>query len=323
MNLLILSCGTRNKIIQYLKKEFRGIGQIIAADSSYLAPALYDANTYVIIPEINDEKYIDSVLQVCKEYKVDAMISLIDPELSIISKNLSLFQSIDVFPIVSDEEIIELCMDKYNFNVFLGKHKFNTIKSYIDLGLFRTDYYENKINFPVFIKPRKGSASINNHIVSSIEEIEVLFNQYDDLIIQEYMKGIEIGVDVYIDLISKEPVAIFSKEKLKMRAGETDKAVSFKDEKLFRLINDFLRIINFKGMIDIDLFKVGDEYYISEVNPRFGGGYPLAYESGVNFPKMILNNLRKIENVSDIGNYGEGITMMKYNDVKIIKISNK
>ena len=60
-------------------------------------------------------------------------------------------------------------------------------------------------------------------------------------------------------------------------------------------------------------------YYISEVNPRFGGGYPHAYECGVNHMKLILNNLQGEQNKVNIGNYDEEIYMMKYNEIAIKK----
>ena len=164
-----------------------------------------------------------------------------------------------------------------------------------------------------------GSASININKVNSKEEIDVLFDTYDDLIIQEFMDGQEIGADVYIDPISKKVVSIFTKEKIKMRAGETDKARSFKDVRLFDLITSVVEKIGYEYMIDMDIFNVNGEYYISEINPRFGGGYPHAYECGVNFPKYIINSMNKIENKSEIGNYDENIYMMKYNELKIIK----
>ena len=71
-------------------------------------------------------------------------------------------------------------------------------------------------------------------------------------------------------------------------------------------------------MIDLDLFEEGGVFYLSEVNPRFGGGYPHAYECGVNFPGLLLRNLEGKENACEIGNYPPGITMMKYNEVKIL-----
>ena len=104
-----------------------------------------------------------------------------------------------------------------------------------------------------------------------------------------------------------------------MRAGETDKAVSFKDEKLFELIEKFVSECGFIGQIDIDIFDIDGEYYISEVNPRFGGGYPHAYECGCDHMTLIKNNLKGIENVKNIGNYETGVYMMKYNEIMIKK----
>lgn len=147
--------------------------------------------------------------------------------------------------------------------------------------------------------------------------VEVLFTHEDDLMIQEFLNGQEIGADVYIDMISGEVVSIFTKKKLKMRAGETDKAVSFKDDRLFVLIERFVKETGYRGQIDIDIFEINGQYYISEVNPRFGGGYPHAYECGVDHTKMILENLKGNVNIKCIGNYEEGIFMMKYNEVKI------
>ena len=119
-------------------------------------------------------------------------------------------------------------------------------------------------------------------------------------------------------MISGEVVSIFTKKKIVMRAGETDKSVSFKDEKLFELIKKFCKEFGFRGQIDIDIFEINGEYYISEVNPRFGGGYPHAYECGVNHMKLIKNNLEGKENIPSIGSYDDGMFMMKYNEIKIL-----
>ncbi|MGF7184768.1 carbamoyl-phosphate synthase large subunit [Desulfitispora alkaliphila] len=318
-NILILSCGTRNKIVQYFKKELTGRGEVIATDCSELAPALYDADKHFIVPRMNDEGYLDVILNICKENDVKAVLSLIDPELSLLARNRDRFLEIGTTPIVSDYDLVEMCFDKYQFSEFLIENAFNTIRSYIDKELFYKDVEAGKIEYPVFVKPVRGSASINISKVTTKEEIELLFDRYDNLMIQEFMDGIEYGADTYIDMISGEPVAIFIKEKIKMRAGETDKSVSIRDEKLFDLIKRFVKIAGFKGIIDIDIFKVDGEYYISEVNPRFGGGYPHAYETGVNIPGMIINNLEGIENQEKIGQYDEDVYMMKFNEVKIIR----
>jgi len=318
MNILILSCGTRNKIVQYFKKELAGIGQVIASDCSELAPALYDADKYFIVPFVGKENYLDVVLSICKDNDVKAVLSLIDPELSVLAANRDRFLSIGTIPIISDYETVEICFDKYKMYEFLINNGFKTIKSYLSKEKFYKDVEAGNISYPVFVKPIKGSASININKVSTKEEIELLFHKHENLMIQEFMDGIEYGADVYIDMLTGETVSIFLKQKIKMRAGETDKSVSVIDNNLFNEIKRFVEIAGFKGIIDIDIFKVNGECYISEVNPRFGGGYPHAYECGINVPEMIVNNICGKSNKVNIGNYKEGIYMMKYNEVKIV-----
>ena len=319
MNILITSVGSRNKIVQYFKKELGKSGKVIVTDMSDLAPAIYDADKFYLVPKIDSPNYIDKLLEICKKEKIDCLFALIDPELSLISKNTEKFIKIGTTPLISSYESVELAFDKYKMFKYLESNGFKTAKTYIDKSTFYKDLDNDEISFPVFVKPIKGSASINISKVSTKEEIELLFSLYNDLIIQEFMDGEEIGADVYIDPISQKVVSIFTKEKIKMRAGETDKSRSFKDEKLFQLIKQVVEKIGYVYMIDMDIFKINGEYYISEINPRFGGGYPHAYESGVNFPKLIVNSMNGIENKINIGNYNEDIYMMKYNEIKIKK----
>lgn len=319
MNILILSAGTRNKIVQYFKKELKDVGKVIATDCSNLAPAIYEADKFYIVPRIDTDNYLDIIIDICKKEKIDTLISLIDPELSLIAKNIEKFKAVGVNPIISDYNKVEMCFNKYEMYKFLSENNFKTAKSYINKEEFYKDLELGKISFPVFVKPVKGSASININKVTSKEELEVLWKMPEDLMIQEFMNGEEYGIDTYIDMISKEPVLIFLKKKIKMRAGETDKALSVKDEKLFELVKTFVKKAGFTGIIDIDIFKVNEEYYISEVNPRFGGGYPFAYEAGANVPKMIVNNISGKINTPEIGNYRENISMMKYSEIKVVE----
>ncbi len=319
MNILITSAGSRNKIVQYFKREIKENGKVIATDMSNLAPAIYDADKFYLVPRIDHKDYIETLLDICKKEKIDCIFALIDPELSLIAKNKNKFLEIGATPLISNYNAVELAFNKYEMYKYLTKKNVKTPKTYIDKKEFYNDLDNSKIKFPVFVKPVTGSASINISKVNSQEEIELLFSLYDDLIIQEYMDGQEIGADVYIDPISKKVVSIFTKEKIKMRAGETDKSRSFKDEKLFNLITTTVEEIGYEYMIDMDIFKINNEYYISEINPRFGGGYPHAYESGVNFPELIINSINGIENKNEIGHYEENIYMMKYNEIKIVK----
>lgn len=317
MNILILSAGTRNKVVQYFKRELEDSGKVIATDCSNLAPAVYDADKFYLVPRINAPGYMDIILDICKKENIDGVFSLIDPELSMLAKERERFLAIGTTPIISEYDLVETCFNKYRMYELFQKMNIPTAKCYLSMEEFRQAKAAGEIDYPVFVKPVCGSASMHINKVSGDEELEGLFHMYEDLMIQEYMDGTEYGADVYIDLLTGKVTSLFVKEKIKMRAGETDKSVSIKDEELFKTIVSFAETAGFRGMIDIDIFKIGDTYYFSEVNPRFGGGYPHAYESGVNMPKQVINNLTGNENPVDIGSYKTGIVMMKYNEIMI------
>lgn len=319
MNILILSVGTRNKIVKYFKRALIGKGKVIVTDMSELAPAIYEADKYYIVPRMTDPKYLDVIYDICKKEKITGILSLIDPELSLLAEHKQDFQELGTTVIGSSYELCEMALDKFQMYKWLAQHYYKCAKSYIDKEEFYADVEAGVINYPVFVKPARGSASISISKVYDKDTVELLFSHEDGLMIQEYLDGQEIGADVYIDMISNEVVSIFTKKKLKMRAGETDKAVSFKDDRLFELIKRFATEAGYKGQIDIDIFDIDGEYYISEVNPRFGGGYPHAYECGVDHMKLIVNNLYGEANMPNIGAYENDIYMMKYIDIMMKK----
>ena len=315
MNILILSCGTRNKVVQYFKKALAGRGSVVATDMSPYAPALYDADQHYIVPRMTAPGYLDVILDICRKERIDGVLSLIDPELSLLAANRQRFADVGTVVIGSDYEQCERSLDKMEMYRWLVDHGYRCARSYVDADAFFAD----EVPYPVFVKPVRGSASLSINKAQDRETVEFLLNHSEGMMIQEFLHGQEIGADVYIDMISGEVVSIFTKKKLLMRAGETDKAVSFKDEKLFDLIAKFAAESGYRGQIDIDIFEIDGEYYISEVNPRFGGGYPHAYECGVDHMKLICENLAGKANCRRIGSYDEGMVMMKYIELKVLR----
>lgn len=318
-NILILSCGTRNKVVQYFKKTFDGRGIVVCADCSNVAPALYEADRHYVIPRMTEPEYLPVILDICKKEKISGVLSLIDPELSLLAKNANKFAEVGTIVIGSSYELCEMSLDKMEMYKWLSERGYKCAKSYMNKDEFYRDLEAGIITYPVFVKPVKGSASISDFKVYDKETLEFLFAHNDGLMIQEFLNGQEIGADVYIDILSGEIVSIFTKKKLLMRAGETYKAVSFKDDKLFALIDRFVKEAGYSGQIDIDIFEINGEYYISEVNPRFGGGYPHAYECECNHMALILNNLNGKTNIKNIGTYDDDVYMMKYNEIMVRK----
>ena len=331
MNILILSAGTRNKVVQAFRRTLNGTGLVVATDASPLAPALYDADKAYVVPRITAPDYLDRILEICREEQIRGVFSLIDPELSLIAKERERFEAIGVTPVVSSYDLCETCLDKYRMYELLQKEGIRTARCWTDAERFLQEVREGTASYPVFVKPQCGSASLNINRVENEETLRTLFDNYGDLMIQELMTGQEYGCDLYVDLVSGKCTSLFLKKKIRMRAGETDKSVSVKDPELFRKLASFAEKCGFRGMIDLDLFhdehgkenETGSipegEWYLSEVNPRFGGGYPHAYACGVDFPSLMIRNLEGKENPVSIGQYETGVVMMKYNEIAICR----
>ena len=320
MNILFCSVGRRGELIKDFKNSMGEDVTIIATDNSKYAPALYLADKQYLVPLINDENYLSTILDICKREKIDAITTFIDPEIEILAKNRDKFEEVGVEVLAPYYETSKLCFDKYEMFKYLKQQGINTVNTYGNLIDFKKDLEKSLISFPVFVKPRTGSGSVGAQKVCSLEQLENLVKNDSSLIIQELMDCVDMDADVYIDTISHQAVTAFSKKKLETKIGGASKTISFKDEKLFDFIKLIISKFEFNGPIDMDFFYRDGKYYLSEINPRFGGAYLHAYGAGVDFIKLITNNLKGIENKPSFGNYEENVVMMMYDSVVIKKI---
>jgi carbamoyl-phosphate synthase large subunit len=319
MNYLFCSVGRRGELLKDFKKSIPNGSVLVAADNSPYAPALYLADKQYLVPRIDDASYIDVVLDICKKEKINAVTTFIDPEIELLSKNRARFAEIGVEVLAPYEETAALCFDKYEMFKFLKKEGIDTVMTWGTLADFDVDYKANKVAFPVFVKPRTGSGSVGARKVVDYEQLAEAMRLDSSLIIQEFMNCLDLDADVYIDTISHQAVAAFSKKKIETRIGGASKTISFKDPALFEFISKIVATLKFNGPVDMDFFYRDGKYYLSEVNPRFGGAYLHAYGAGVDFIKLIENNLHGIANKPSFGEYDEGVVMLMYDSVVIRK----
>ncbi|GIN92579.1 carbamoyl phosphate synthase [Siminovitchia terrae] len=319
MNILICSAGRRVKLIQFFKEELHKVGgKVIAVDCDRTAAALYHADLYEVVPRIDHPEYISHIKSLCNKYKIKGVLSLIDPELTLLARVKDELKKDGIVTLLSEKDVVDICYDKYLTYKFLQKHHIPSVPTYIDISEVIKDLNNNTIDFPLILKPRKGSASIGIHKVTSIKELEEAQNRHREFIIQPFITGEEFGADCYIDLLNKKTINIFLKRKITMRAGETDKSIAVKDPELKRIIENLIRILQPVGPIDIDCFKTESGYVVSEINPRFGGGYLHAHESGQNFIKNIIENIKGKENAIQQNDYKVGTTMIKYDHFLVV-----
>lgn len=245
---------------------------------------------------------------------------MIDPEIIILAENRNKFEEIGVEVLTPYKETAEICFDKYVMYEYLKEKNIRTVLTYSDIETFEIGKAKGEINFPVFVKPRRGSGSVGARKVEDMETLKKSMLEDSSLIIQELMSdALDIDADIYVDTISNQAVSLFSKKKLETKIGGASKTISFKDDKLNTFASEALKVFKFNGPIDMDFWYRDGEYYLSEINPRFGGGYLHAYGAGVDFVKLIENNVNAIENKPDFGNYEDDVVMMMYDSVVIEK----
>lgn len=322
MNYLMLSVGRRGELMKNFRASMEAGSRIIATDNSQYAPALYFADKQYLVPRIDSPEYIDTILDICKKEKINAVTTFIDPEIMILAKNREKFEALGVEVLAPYTETAELCFDKYEFYKYLVSKGIRTPKTYGTFAEVKAALDKNEVSLPVFVKPRCGSGSVGARKINTLEMLKEVFEQDATLIAQELMTGegaFDLDADIYVDTKSHKPVSIFSKRKISTVIGGANKTISFKDEKLFSFVKEALSVFKFNGPIDADFFYKDGEYYISEVNPRFGGAYLHAYGAGVDFIKMIDRNLRDEQNEEMIGDYEEDVVMMMYDSVVIKK----
>ena len=322
MNYLMLSVGRRGELMKDFRASMEAGSRIIATDNSPYAPALYFADKQYIVPRIDNPIYIDIILDICKKERVDVVTTFIDPEIMLLAENREKFTQMGVEVLAPYTETAKLCFDKYEMFKYMREKGIRTAMTWGTFDEVKKAIDAGEVSLPVFVKPRTGSGSVGARKVQDLETLHAAFEQDPTLIAQELMTGegcFDLDADVYVDIISHKPVSIFSKRKISTTIGGANKTISFKDEKLFSFAQEALSHFKFNGPIDADFFFKNGEYYLSEVNPRFGGAYLHAYGAGVDFIKLIDKNLKGEENDVQVGNYEEGVVMMMYDSVVIKK----
>ena len=321
MNYLMCSVGRRGELMKDFRISMEKGSCIIATDNSPYAPALYFADKQYLVPRINEPNYINILLDICNKEKINAITTFIDPETMFLAENRERFKNIEV--LAPYAETAKLCFNKYEMFKYLRDKGVNTPMTWGTFEETQHALQSGITSFPVFVKPRTGSGSVGARKISDIKTLKNSFEQDQSLIAQELMTGensFDLDADIYIDTITHKPVSIFTKRKISTTIGGANKTISFKDEKLFSFIEEALQHFKFNGPIDADFFYKDGKYYLSEINPRFGGAYLHAYGAGVDFIKLIENNLKGRANMPQIGHYEENVVMMMYDSVVIRKM---
>lgn len=304
VNVLLTSVGRRNYLVEYFRR-IPSVGRLIAVDSNPTAPGLSEADDFEVIPDARSKDYIERLLDVCKLHRVDLLVPLNDLELPSLSAARAQFLGIGTTPVVSSPRVIEIGWDKIKTGSFLTAVGIAYPRTTCSLEAAKNLLDEGAFHFPLVLKPRWGSGSIGVEIVHSLDEMmwamgllraklerTILWwtsreNLEGAILFQQVAMGREYGLDVINDLAGRH-VHTNIREKLGMRAGETDRARIVHDDRLMKLGRTIGEHLSHIGNLDVDVICTEDGPQVIDLNPRFGGGYPFAHQAGANLPLALV-----------------------------------
>ncbi len=319
VTILFTSVGRRVRLMDGFRRAMAALGvagRVLAADRSALAPGFHRADAGFLVPGVAEGGYVDALVEICRREKVDLVVPLIDWELHVVARERARFEEAGVRLLVSSERVTEICRDKQETFAFLSEH---------GIGVPRLLTYEEACAgpFPVIVKARFGSSAKGVHRVMRCQDLPRFRNGGDGVIFQEYVEGPEYTVDVWAGLDGVPRVAV-PRQRLQVRAGEVSKGRTVRDEAVIaesmRLVRALAECI---GVITCQCRATPDGRVVFfDLNPRFGGGVPLAIEAGADFPRWVLQEHLGRSADADPDAWEAGLLMLRYDAEVFVRESD-
>lgn len=316
MNLPILvsSVGRRSQLIDNMRRSLTSLnlsGSIIGVDCSRAAPAAYLVDRFIQVPRCNDPDFVPSLLTICKENKVALLFPTIDTELGLYAAHREDFAARGTHVVISAPETIDICLDKKATNCWLLQNGFPTVRQGTPIQVLTQRAPDWQ--FPVIAKPRCGSASIGVRVVNSRDSLSSLIEERNDLVVEELARGGEYTVNVLMNRHARCVCAV-PHLRLEVRAGEVSKGITVKHKGMMELVSRVAeRLPEAYGPLNVQGFLDSEgDFRITEINPRFGGGYPLAHQAGADFPRWLIEELLGLPSTSSFDAWRDGLAMLRY-----------
>lgn len=316
MNILITSAGQRVSLVKAFQKEAANLNpnsKVYTVDSNpALAPACHVSDGFKTIAKVTAPEYIESLLAICQQWGIKIIIPTIDTELMILAKHKTLLQENGITPIISNPKLIKICRDKRLSNAFFNQHNINTPAG-ID---------KHNPTFPLFIKPYDGSLSKDTFTIRHHSELNEYHMNNPKLMFMEYIPPEhfdEYTVDTYYDKHGHLKCAV-PRKRIFVRAGEINKGVTSKNPIVDCLKKNLAQIPGACGCLTMQFFYNANtqEIFAIEINARFGGGFPLSYFAGANYPRWIIQEYLYNKTLDYYDDWEDKLLMLRYDHEVLI-----
>lgn len=315
-NILILSAGRRVSLVRAFMKAAASVDKNIKIFTGDANPVLSSAcqvsDESVQLPRIDNENFISFLKGYALNKNITVIIPTIDTELLILSSHKKEFEESGVYIMVPDNDFVSICRNKRLTHQFF-KEKGISVAEEIS---------KDNIRFPLFVKPEDGSSS--NHIYYApekkylppfvLDEPRFMLLEYLDRKLYD-----EFTTDMYFNRNGKLCCAV-PRLRIETRGGEVSKGVTSKNFLVKWLHEKFASLPGARGCVTMQFFVHCETQELKgiEVNPRFGGGYPLSYLAGADYPLWIINEYIYNKNVDWFDGWEDQLLMLRYDNEIVI-----
>jgi carbamoyl-phosphate synthase large subunit len=248
-------------------------------------------------------------VEVCKIQRVQLVVPLTDTDILMLAENREEIQSTGARVLVIPSQDVAVTRDKWLTGQLFRQLGLRTPQSWLP-----EEIDAEGVEYPLFIKPRSGSASKYTYRVNNERELRFFLEYVPDPVVQEFIDGVEITTDVICDFNSTVMGAI-PRRRIEVRAGEVSKSVTVRDDCILESCMKIARALHAVGPVTIQCIVRDGTPYFTEVNARFGGGVPLGIAAGVDAPRFLLAHQAQLPtSVPDVGTYEVGLMMTRFDD---------
>lgn len=315
--ILFTTIGRRVELVNAFRSSYERHGtrvRVLGTDAEpHLAPAGYFVDTVFQVPRINETGYVDTLLEICHRERVNLLIPLFEPEFLLLDERRQEFAAKDIFVLLSDRKVIETCKDKLLTYRFFQSNGIRTPLSWLPEGV------PEQPEYPLFVKPRSGMGSAGVRKIENNQQLTNCLACSGDMLVQQFIPGTEYTLDVLADLTGTV-LSVVPRQRIEVRSGEVSKSRTVNRGDLIEQCRLIVEQLGAIGPVTVQCIDTGSEVYWIEINPRLGGGVPLAIEAGVDYPLLLAKMLAGEKVQPQLGRFRENLTMLRYDQAVYLEM---
>ncbi len=315
--ILFTTIGRRVELVQAFHSSYKRHGiqaRILGVDADpHLAPAGYFADKIFKVPLIKEAGYVDTLLEICQRERVNLLIPLFEPEFLLLDERRQEFAAKGTFVLLSDRKVIETCKDKLLTYQFFQANGVRMPLSWLPGG------EPDEPEYPLFVKPRSGMGSAGIQKIDNNQQLTNYLACSGDILVQQFIPGTEYTLDVLADLTGTV-LSVVPRQRIEVRSGEVSKSRTVNRGDLIEQCRHIVEQLGAIGPVTVQCIDTGSEVYWIEINPRLGGGVPLAIEAGVDYPLLLAKMLAGEKVQPQLGRFRENLTMLRYDQAVYLEM---